>query len=320
MSSLNNLTLQILSAHKLAANNIGMIYNGVNKLFRVTTDNKTYILKIFRKSHTPINNIVYERKITQYLFSQKIDCTQVISSTCNIEQLYTFEGAEYYGILTYESDGNQYSESSTYHHEALFGNALQKLHNCPRPTFNNPAFNPNNAHHLISAFDKSKNSQTTRKLKKIITILVNDISASKQYPATRTKYCVCHGDAWPGNALYQNNTCTLLDFEHARIFDPTFDVSTFIWWLTGVDHSENYKHAAWNSFVNGYGASAKHLSNNKVPIYIKTNQLRSLIFLLNNITLNSQIIEYAHEQTFKLLRQLKYYSNLESTLENLWKT
>ncbi|MGE8067533.1 phosphotransferase [Pseudomonas sp. NPDC089569] len=320
MTYSNSLIHQILYAYDLQPNNIEVIYSGINKVLRITARNKRYIFKMFKKSDFTKSKIAFERKIMMHIHSKKINCAEVISPICTTEQTYTLDNQLYFGIMMHESLGKQYSTTIDNNYDFLFGQALFELHNCPKPALRNPQKNLNNAHHLTSKIGNDTLSGQTTQLKKIILNLVYDIGLSNQKPLTRTTYCICHGDAWPGNAIYRKKACSLIDFEHTRLFDPTFDIATFIWWLTGSELNEDKKYSIWKQFTSGYGDTVKKLTNNKIPTYIKTNQLRSLIFLLNNIFVNDEILDYAHQQTFNFVHRLKPYSSFDKLLEDLWKS
>ncbi|MNV33246.1 homoserine kinase [compost metagenome] len=320
MNSLDSLMRSISEAYDLHIKHIELIYDAVNKIFRITNDNDSLIFKIFNKRDHSKQRISFERKITSHISSRQPNSINPILAKAQIEKTYLYENQFYYGIPTRECTGNPYlTNAGAQSDDYLFGQALFTLHHIPPPPFRNPKHDTSNVKHLISKLGSPNRSQKTIQLKTIIQTLHNDINLTTLSHTERMKRCICHGDAWPGNALYSSNACTLIDFEHTRISDPAFDVATFIWWLTGSEHTELEKLKSWEQFVNGYGESIKQLINNSTPALIKTNQLRSLIFLHNNIIINEEILEYAQRRTSHLLEKLTPHLKSEQLLEALWK-
>lgn len=320
MNSLDSLMRSISETYDLHIKHMELIYDAVNKIFRITNDNDSLIFKILNKRDHSKQRISFERKITLHISSHQPNSIKPILAKAQIEKTYLYENQFYYGILTRECTGNPYlTNASDQSDDYLFGQALFTLHHIPPPPLRNPKHDTSNVKHLISKLGSPNCSQKTIQLKKIIQTLHNDINLTTLSHSGRKRRCICHGDAWPGNALYSSNACTLIDFEHTRISDPAFDVATFIWWLMGSEHTKLEKFKSWEQFSNGYGESIKHLINNSTPALIKTNQLRSLIFLHNNIIINKEVLEYAQRQTFHLLDKLPLRLKSEQLPEALWK-
>lgn len=92
-----------------------------------------------------------------------------------------------------------------------------------------------------------------------------------------------------------------------------------MWWLTGVEDKEEQKLTIWNNFTSGYGGTIESYINKYTPTLIKTNQLRNLVFLHNNIVISEEILELAHQQTSELIIRLIPYTDLEKLVDSLWK-
>jgi thiamine kinase-like enzyme len=134
----------------------------------------------------------------------------------------------------------------------------------------------------------------SKKIRTLIVTLFNHIRALPSTPNNNRS--ICHGDAWPGNALYHNNFCTLLDFEHTCISTPAFDISTFLWWAIGQQKNTNTTDA-WNYFKQGYGETLENLLDENLPKLIKLNELRSLIFIANHIFINEELFGHLKTRT-----------------------
>ncbi|KAB0494819.1 phosphotransferase [Pseudomonas vancouverensis] len=138
----NDLEEQVTKTYQLRGHNIQQIYNGVNKVFRITINDKNLTLKIFNKNITTEDNISFERKLTAYLGRHAINCSEPILPASEREKIYTFDQEHYYGILSQEVVGERYSGDNN-QHDFMFGQALRRLHSCPVPTFRkqNPSRN-----------------------------------------------------------------------------------------------------------------------------------------------------------------------------------
>lgn len=313
----NSLLHEISQGYAIQAERAELIYNGINKIFRISNSTKHFILKIFRKNEHTKYQISFERNMMTHLLINKLDCIEPIFPESHEEQIYVFDNQTYYGILSYEHNGTTYTANSA--HELLFGRALLKLHNCPAPPFINPKKSSTSPNQIIKKLRKIRDYPQANLLKKIIIKLFEDIEKTSTPHTQHFKRHICHGDAWPGNALYSKNHCTLIDFEHTNISDPAFDIATFMWWLTGVEDKEEQKLTIWNNFTSGYGGTIESYINKYTPTLIKTNQLRNLVFLHNNIVISEEILELAHQQTSELIIRLIPYTDLEKLVDSLWK-
>ncbi|MNQ51677.1 serine/threonine protein kinase [compost metagenome] len=320
MNDLDRLKRSISETYDLEVKHIELIYNAINKIFRITSNNGTLILKLFKKNDHSNYKISFERKVMLHIFFHQINIIEPIPPASPQEQIYQFENQLYFGILTRECSGDLYfTKNNTQTHNYLFGQILFKLHNSPPPSLRNPKYDTTNSEHLILKLEKSNHSWQVFQLKQIIDTLYTNIKETTQSHTESVRKCICHGDAWPGNALYFSKTCTLIDFEHTRISDPAFDIATFIWWLSGSEYKESEKFKAWECFTRGYGDSINQLLNRKLSTLIKINQLRSLVFLHNNIIISDEILEHARHQTLDLLKKLTQPLNNKQQLETLWK-
>lgn len=182
--------------------------------------------------------------------------------------------------------------------------------------FSKPTPQPNRRTSANIVFEKNIESPYTNNLRTLILKLYNNIQASLPAPISNNKLCICHGDAWPGNALYSENSCTLLDFEHSRISTPAFDISTFIWWALGQqNHTTNIN--AWKSLKQGYGEVLETRIDQNTPRFIKINELRSLVFIYNNILITDELFEHINKRTQWFIDSLPGSLNSVEILELL---
>ncbi|BCX69576.1 phosphotransferase enzyme family protein [Pseudomonas izuensis] len=316
MSISEELLSKISNTYEIQAISAQLIYDGVNKILQISDNTETFILKLFKKIKHSKSRISFERTILTHLNSHDINCIHVITPNANKEQTYEFNGKTYYGLMTRLCLGNQYSPHNKDMHCFLFGKALFRLHECPTESFTNPKFNTSNIHHLMRSLKKD-NSSPAVQLRKTITNLFDNISLSLPPLAPPFEQCICHGDAWPGNALYFKDRCKLIDFEHARLADPALDIATFLWWLSGAELNESKKLTAWENFTQGYGESIEPRINEHTSTLIKTIQLRSLVFIHNNILLTEEILEHSLQQTSDLLHKTNFI-NQDPSLSSLW--
>jgi thiamine kinase-like enzyme len=166
----------------------------------------------------------------------------------------------------------------------------------------------------MEGFKRDARSKLRIRLENLIVKLYRNIQTHPIAPQSNDISCICHGDAWPGNALYSEKSCVLLDFEHSRISTAAFDISTFLWWA--LDQHDDLVHVdAWRKLKIGYGDNLYSLLNKNTPRYIKTNELRSLIFIHNHIDITDELFEHINNRALWLMEILPSASNSIKALE-----
>lgn len=294
----------LFRAYGLQPSELELIYDGVNKIFKFSASNAKLILKLFNRNNRNQYQISYERRIMKHVRANKIGCIEPLDPTSDKgEQVYLYLGQKYYGILTHEDKGATFTPENCHSQIPMFGTSLYKLHNCKRPNLVNPPPNLIDAFQLISHLKKSVDSPHASKLKVLILKLFDNIQAYPTMPESNDNLSICHGDAWPGNALYSENSCILLDFEHSRVSTPAFDISTFIWWALG-QHNDSTNINAWKSLEQGYGDVLETRIDKNTPRYIKINELRSLAFIYNHILITDELFEHINKRTLWLMDAL----------------
>jgi Ser/Thr protein kinase RdoA (MazF antagonist) len=296
MSSTQELTRALLKAYDLQASEFELIYDGINKIIKFRANNKNLTLKLFNQNNRTHYQISYERKIVHHIIDNKIACIVPIDTITNqSEQIYRYEGQHYYGIVTIEDTGCTFTPTENLESQiSIFGESLYKLHTCKLPNLPSPHPYFTDENRLISRLRKDIDTPYSKEIKALIITLFKHIHT---LPSTLSnKRSICHGDAWPGNALYHKNSCVLLDFEHTSISTPAFDISTFIWWATGQQNNTEAINA-WSYFKQGYGETLENLFNEDLPRLIKLNELRSLVFIANYIVINEELLGHLKTRT-----------------------
>jgi len=282
----------LVDTYGLDVQNVQLFYNGVSKLFKINTDEKTLILKAFQKNLRTSDEITYERKILTYLSANAILCSRPIEPiTSGEEAIFFYKGLEYYGILMHEENGKNIDLINTDASQIFsFGKSLSQLHGVDLPDFKISYRSLTDPGELIKTLaDQTYTPKCD--LLPIINNLYDSFGGISYPPKNSTEMSICHGDAWPGNAMFFNGQCTLIDFEQSQASLPSFDVSTFLWWT--LNHSRR-DHALilWEAFKQGYGAGVDDILDNDISTLVKTNELRSLIFLYKNSELSEKA--FAH--------------------------
>lgn len=305
----------LLDNYNLKAKDTQLAHDGTNKIIKFHCNDIKYVLKLFPTNCRTPYQIQYERKLMSHLTDQEIKCPGPIPQPPNKKELvFKYSNQEYYGLLTLESNGVPFSPKNDHSQIPAFGRALIKLHNCPPFPLKNPLPHLADSTKLMESVKREASSKIKIHLENLILKLYSSIQTHPTTPQPNDTRCICHGDAWPGNALYSEKSCVLLDFEHSRVSTPAFDISTFLWWA--LDQDDNLVHIdAWRQLKIGYGDSLDLLLNKNTSRYIKTNELRSLIFILNHIDVTDELFEHISNRAIWIMKVLPSASNSIKALE-----
>lgn len=300
----SRMLLALSQTYALNITNLELLYDGINKIFACNANETELILKL---SPTDIRNprqIAYERRLTKHVHTNGIECAKpLFPNNGKKEKIYIYSGRQYYGTLTHKIKGTPFTPEISHSQLYAFGLSLSKLHKCVQPHLATPPPSLINATQIVKKLSSPIDSVHMGRLRKIIKKLFDDIQSHPIALDPNNASCICHGDAWPGNALYIKNSCVLLDFEHSRICQPAFDISTFLWWMLG-QHDDKSRITAWDRFQEGYGDALAIRLDNNTATYIKINELRSLVFLYDHVHINDEIFEHINQQTRWLLKEL----------------
>lgn len=296
--------LALSQAYALNITNLELLYDGINKIFACNANETELILKLSPTNIRTPRQIAYERQLVKHVHTNGIECAKPLRpNNGKKEKNYIYSGRQYYGILSRKIRGTPFTPEMSHSQLSAFGLSLSKLHECVHPHLATPPPSLINASQLVEKLSNPIDSVHMSRLRKIIKNLFDDIQSRPIALDSNNASCICHGDAWPGNALYTKYSCVLLDFEHSRVCQPAFDISTFLWWMLG-QHDGKSRIAAWDRFQEGYGDALAIRLDNNTATYIKINELRSLVFLYNHVHINDEIYEHINQQTRWLLKEL----------------
>lgn len=125
-----------------------------------------------------------------------------------------------------------------------------------------------------------------------------DSCESQDYEVT-----ICHGDAWPGNAINHNGVLTLFDFEYVHLGNPLYDIGTFAWYLLSEYNASSRK--LFESFLKGYNSRRQLLlRDSAIRQNIALKDLHTLSFLSNFIDLTDEIIDFTVSMSRAMLSKL----------------
>ncbi|WP_420234202.1 phosphotransferase enzyme family protein [Pseudomonas sp. ABY48] len=315
MTLSRELSVVLLNDYNLQANGLNLTYDGTNKIIKFHSGNLKYVLKLFPANCRTSYQIQYERQLIMHLIVQGIECPKPIPPCLDREEsVFKYLNQDYYGLLTHESKGVPFSPENDHSQIPAFGRALIRLHNCsPFPLKNHLPYLTDPTK-LMEGIKRDASTQLKSRLESLILKLYSSIQTHPIAPESNDTSCICHGDAWPGNALYSENSCVLLDFEHSRISTPAFDISTFLWWA--LDQHDDIVHIdAWRKLKIGYGDCLDRLLSKNTSRYIKINELRSLIFLHNHIDITDELFDHINERALWIMKILPSASDPIKILE-----
>jgi Ser/Thr protein kinase RdoA (MazF antagonist) len=127
---------------------------------------------------------------------------------------------------------------------------------------------------------------------------------------------ICHGDPWTGNARVQNGKTVFFDFDDFGHGPFVLDLSTAAWHFAHEESVQN--EAMTKALISGY-AKVRPLSGPELealPIFIKLNEVRSLLFLARYCVLSNEMWTRAFEGAKELFSQsLEAYRPSENSAQ-----
>jgi thiamine kinase-like enzyme len=176
------------------------------KLFLVTANSKSYVLRFSSSTHLDPNEIA---------------CLQIASDTGYGPRLYAIDPDQRYVIMEYITPHpiSKEDRSSKQLYQAL-GEVVSKIHHGPNFSEHQPIFTiiKHDIEHL-------KNRPS---LHNLATRMEKSFSVVQKALAPVTTKAPCHNDLNPNNTLYTGSSFKIIDYELAGQDDPYFDLATVI--------------------------------------------------------------------------------------------
>ncbi|QQM32200.1 phosphotransferase [Martelella lutilitoris] len=104
-----------------------------------------------------------------------------------------------------------------------------------------------------------------------------------------------HGDPWIGNARFQNGKTMFFDFDDFGHGPFVLDLSTAVWHFAHEESEQNT--AMTKALITGY-QKVRPLSASELealPLLVKLDEVRSLLFLARHFTLSDDMWNKAFE-------------------------
>lgn len=264
MLDINKLEIDVSALSGHADIKLELKVDGVNKTFYATFNDQDGYLRMSPLGLHPKTDIDFEYAT---MLSAEYQAPSALVKPLAKPIQATIGGQRYCGLLSSTARGEPFSD--TLEDISSFAVSLAKLHVAEIPTLN-----------FLPEFPKRRREgirkgHSAGRLGVGIKSIESGLAVK---PLEENDPVICHGDAWPGNALF-SDTAVLFDFEHTFVGPREFDLGTVAWWLLGRQdkmHSMNL----WETFMNRYLEETKIKVNfGLLPTCILQNEIRSLRFL-----------------------------------------
>ena len=224
---------------------------GLNDSYKVSTANKTFLLRIYRYQWRSLEEIQFEIDVLLHLKVNGADIAYPIATEKGdyIVTLATPEGRRH-AILTTYIEGHELDLSCP-ESAPLYGQHMAQLHQ--RSTHfrsNNNRFKLDVSHLITQPISRIKPFLAHRQCDWVfITGYAQTLALALQDALNNSRDIgLCHADLSGGNAHYDGNKITSFDFDCCAIGLRVYDLAVFKWSLI---HNENKK-ILWEKFLKSY--------------------------------------------------------------------
>ncbi|MGS1000139.1 phosphotransferase enzyme family protein [Burkholderia glumae] len=271
-----------------------LIVDGINRTYRLTTDDGSFYLRLYRPLGRSLEEIGYELALVDVL-AQKQDVA-VSKTVRNVEgnalTRFILEGEARVGCLFTAAEGREPCLDSE--DMRRLGSALAKLHNASanfKPTFLRTldpvciGYEAIEALRRVGPIGERIAEQVLREGIDLMTELAN----------RRLPLGACHGDVWTGNARIENETVTFFDFDECGQGALIFDLGALPLHLRDLPDAA----ALWESFLSAYQVKRplNALETASLPLCVVFHQLRILLALARFNTLTEALWETTAQRT-----------------------
>lgn len=224
---------------------------GLNDSYKITTENGSFLLRIYRKNWRTKSDIEYELSILNHLHQEGVNVAFPIS-TMTGEQILSIESpeGERFAIMTRFSEGKplSYSDPSE---SALYGKSAAKIHlHSDNYIASHSRFKLDLTHLIEEPLERIKphlkdNASDWHFLKNYSAKLAMNITNSN---SELLDFGFCHGDFHGGNAHIFKGNISFFDFDCCGVGLRAYDLAVFKWGarLAGKEKER------WEPFINGY--------------------------------------------------------------------
>lgn len=254
-----------------------LVVGGVNRTYRVRGGAEVFYLRLYRATGRPLSEIKAEAQLLAcFPQSPDVDVSRPIATISGDYIIETTWNGEQRNACLFRNAGDDTIEFNA-SHMRRFGASIAQLHLAMPASVGgrvrclDPVGIVEDALIALRAVPQSE---------ELIDVIQNDYLQSllranlSELPAG-----LCHGDAWTGNARFLRNKTVFFDFDEFGYAPFVLDLSTAAWHFMRGKSPRNL--SMMQALVAGY-ETVRILSlaeRNALPIFIKLEEVRSLLFL-----------------------------------------
>ena len=224
---------------------------GINDSYKVSSEEKNYLLRIYRKGWRTLSQINFEVEALTYLHDKGANISYPIKRNDGgyVTTLNTPEGLRYALVTTYvEGEDISYDDVEDAY---LYGQNVADIHSLSTDfSTQHSRFELDKVHLLNEPIDNIKPFLSHRpddwkfieKLRARLLDIIQNINRED------IDYGFCHGDFHGGNAHKTANTITYFDFDCCGFGWRAYDIAVFRWGARLHDKEAD----RWKAFVQGY--------------------------------------------------------------------
>lgn len=229
-----------------------LLCNGVNDTYLVSTNERKYILRIYKVNWRTKSDIHFEIELLNHLNSNEIPVSYPVmkkDGTYDTE-ITAPEGQRSAVLFTYAEGGNSDNKESC----SLYGEEVARMHlamddfHCSHHRFTIDL-----DHLLDEPIQKIKPLLSHRpedieyleSLSNLLQKRINSISPGLEWG-------LCHGDLHGWNVHFYDSTLTHFDFDCGGFGWRAYDLSVFLWARVRCREKDHFKNELWNTFLESY--------------------------------------------------------------------
>lgn len=281
---------------------VDVVVGGVNRTYRVLAGEDIFYLRLYRSFGRPLSQITAEVSLlTRFPENPYVGVSRPVATTdgAHVTEL-SWSGEQRHACLFQSAEGEQIELNNIAHMER-FGASIANLHLVMPAAIDGEVreFNP-----IATVHDALRALREVPQSDEVVKALVDEYLPSLlRLDLGSLVSGICHGDPWTGNARFQNGKTVFFDFDDFGYGPFMLDLSTAAWHFA---HEESAKNAAMTSaLIAGY-EKVRPLSVPELealPLFIKLNEVRSLLFLNRYCALSDEMWTEAFERAKKVFSQ-----------------
>jgi Ser/Thr protein kinase RdoA (MazF antagonist) len=263
------------------------ISNGLNDTYMVNTNEKKYILRIYKYNWRSKSEINFELELLNHLVSNGVPVSYPVVKKAGgyFTELLAPEGSRYAILFTYAEGTNSNSKENC----SLYGEQVAKMHVAMEDFHSSHHRFAIDLNHLLTIPLQSIRTLLSHRpedidyLESLSLLLQNRIRRI----ASELSWGVIHGDLHGGNVHFHEGGLTHFDFDCAGYGWRAYDISVFLWAKVRGRQKELFKNELWSIFLESYreNSALSEPELEVVPTFVAIRE----IWLMGLHTGNSRI-------------------------------